>query len=185
MQTREASDLGARGLLACASGAVGPGITRLHHGARRGFVGRRAGRRQGHRRQRRHQLDPDRADERQRNLHHPLSRCPAPTPLTVEQSGFRTTRQNVIVRVADRIVVDFTLEPRRQQSRRSSWWRRRRCWRRAPRPRARSWTARSSTRSRSATAPPTASRAWCRARPSSAPTRCSARWTTTTCAASP
>ena len=36
---------------------------------------------------------------------------PGPYTVTVEQSGFRTTRQKVIVRVADRVVVDFTLDP--------------------------------------------------------------------------
>lgn len=36
---------------------------------------------------------------------------PGPYTLTVEQGGFRTRRQSVIVRVADRVVVDFTLEP--------------------------------------------------------------------------
>jgi hypothetical protein len=37
--------------------------------------------------------------------------APGPYTVTVEQSGFRTTRQKVIVRVADRVVVDFTLDP--------------------------------------------------------------------------
>ncbi len=36
---------------------------------------------------------------------------PGPYTLTVEQGGFGTRRQNVVVRVADRVVVDFTLEP--------------------------------------------------------------------------
>ena len=36
---------------------------------------------------------------------------PGPYTVTVEQAGFRTTRRNVTVRVADRVVVDFTLEP--------------------------------------------------------------------------
>src|SRR5688572_21180129 len=37
--------------------------------------------------------------------------APGPYTVTVEQSGFRTTRQKVLVRVADRVVVDFTLDP--------------------------------------------------------------------------
>ena len=57
---------------------VRPGVARLDHGPRRGFVGRRTARRHGHRRQRRHQLDADGADERQRDLHRPL---PRPRPL--------------------------------------------------------------------------------------------------------
>ena len=109
---------------------------------------------------------------------------PGPYTLTVEQSGFRTTRQKVIVRVADRVVVDFTLDPAANSEE---------IFVVAETPAARDGQRdqhgpghgqqahqRDPARRRHGLQPDAPGR---RARPSSARTRCSARWTTTTCAA--